>query len=158
MSLIIGSVTLCRVFCNWTLVFASADAFTDFNTRVLELPNTSYNSNFRALKIFVSSYSYDQISFLSFTGAIYTFLNTNFGVQNDFLDATLGPRLSLVVTFRWAKNLLLSLVFFTLIWLVLSPQESSENLSKLSFDSFKEFMINEKLPLAIFRQFVMKLC
>ena len=88
-----------------------------------------------------------------FTGTIYTFLNTVFGVQNNFLDATLGPRQSFTITLRWTKNLLLALISFIMLWIILSPKEALKVLSEVNFDSFKKFVINEKLPTELVRQF-----
>ena len=92
--------------------------------------------------------------FVSTAGAIYTSLNRALGVQNDFLDATLGPGTSFAITLRWLKNIILALVLLILIWLVLSPKETSKILNELSFGSFKEFAINENLPMALLRQFI----
>ena len=88
-----------------------------------------------------------------FTGTIYTFLNRVFGVQNNFLDATLGPRQSFTITLRWTKNLLLALISFIMLWIILSPKEAFKVLSEVNFDSFQKFVINEKLPTELVRQF-----
>ena len=92
--------------------------------------------------------------FIYFLGAIYTFFNTYFGAQNDFLDANFGPMGSLQISFRWAKNLILSIFAFITMWSILAPKQSSEILSKVGFNDFKEFMINEKLPMLLIREFV----
>ena len=61
---------------------------------------------------------------------------------------------SLQITFRWAKNLILSIFAFVTLWSILAPKQSSKILSKVGFNDFKEFMINEKLPMLLIREFV----
>ena len=94
------------------------------------------------------------IIFLCITGFIYTFLNS-LGVQNNFLDGTLGPKSSLTITFRWMKIIIIAKVFFTLIWIALSPNETLEILSELSMDSYQKFIINEKFSISLIRQFIL---
>ena len=88
------------------------------------------------------------------TGAIYTFLNTNFGVQNNFLDSNLGPMGSLLITFRWIKVMSLAILFFVLFWAFASPQETFKILSKIGFNQFVEFNVNQNLPMFIIREFI----
>ena len=91
---------------------------------------------------------------LLFPGAAYTFLNTFFGVQNDFLDANFGPAGSLILSFRWIKNLALAIFGFILIWSLLAPEQSFPILREVGFDQFKEFAINENFPIALIREWV----
>ena len=84
---------------------------------------------------------------------VYTLFRQVFGVQNNFMDANFGPGGSLLIALRWAKNLILAIISFILIWAFLAPKQTSEILSKVGFNQFKEFAINENLPIAIIREF-----
>ena len=70
------------------------------------------------------------------------------------MDVNFGPLGSLGITMRWTKNLILAVVGFILIWAFLAPQETSDILRKVGFSQFKEFAINDNLPIALIREFV----
>ena len=61
---------------------------------------------------------------------------------------------SLLITFRWIKNISLALLFFPLFWAIASPQETSKILSKIGFNQFVDFNINQNLPMFIIREFI----
>ena len=69
------------------------------------------------------------------------------------MDANFGPAGSLAITFRWAKNLILSIFSFILAWSIIAPKETSKVLREVGFGQFEEFVINENLPVALIREF-----
>jgi len=158
--------TLSKVQTEKTLNSKGTLSKSDERTLALEIaPNRNQNLK-QALEsqVFptgIQGQVYINLSILAFVtigytigGGIYTFLNNNFGLQNNFMDANFGPVGSFAITLRWAKNQILAMISFILIWAVLAPQQTSDILRKVGFNQFKTFAINENLPIALIREFI----
>jgi len=163
---LLSSFTLTKVQTEKTSNLKGIEHKSDERTIAAEIaPNRTQNiKQALELQIFptgITGQIYINLSILTFVvigytlgGAIYTFFNTYFGVQNAFMDANFGPVGSLAISLRWAKNLILAIFSFILLWSILAPNQSYEILRNVGFNEFKEFAINEKLPIILIREFV----
>ena len=70
------------------------------------------------------------------------------------MDANFGPVGSSQITFRWTKNVMLAIAGFIILWSILAPDQFIPLLREVGFDQFKEFAINENLPIALIREWV----